>query len=131
MKITKVTYSALVNLGNYENEKIELEGEVEEGEKWTECLEDLKLKVRSNLRSQERYFDYCRRFDEQRKKLIDIEQKLQKAYEQWEEVSSFLKAQGLKPDAPKFPFAKQNLITAGVESVDAEIDDNEDWERPF
>ena len=131
MKIKTVGYSALVNLGNYENEKIELIAEVPENTDYVEVLEDLKLKVRSNLRSQERYFDYCRRFDEQRKKPVDIEQKLQKAYEQWEEVSNFLKAQGLKPDTPKFPFVKQNLITAGVESVEAEIDDNEDWERPF
>lgn len=124
--ITVVKYGALVNLGNYENEKVELEAELEDGQDYQEVLEDLKLKVRSNLHSQQHYYDYCNRYNKAQRKLKDIEEKLQKAYDQWEETSNFLIVQGLKSEVPKFPIERQNLITAGLEEVEVELENDED-----
>ncbi len=129
MKINKVTYSALANLGNYENEKIELEGLLEDGDTYESCLEQLKNKVHEQLRNREKYNNYCNRFYEQRRKLEEISEKLHQAYDQWEETSNFLLAQGLKPNVPSFPIEKQNLITAGTEEVEPEI--YEDYESDF
>lgn len=42
MKVKRIIYSRLVSLGNYENEKIEIELEVESGETASEVLEKAK-----------------------------------------------------------------------------------------
>ena len=128
MKINKVTYSALANIGNYENEKIELEGLLEDGDTYESCLEQLRNQVHEQLRNKEKYNDYCNRFYEQRRKLDEITEKLHQAYDQWEETSAFLIAQGLKPNVPSFPIERQNLITAGTEEVEPEIYDDDESE---
>ena len=124
MKINKVTYSSLANLGNYENEKIELEAIVEEGDNWEECLNQIRNNVHEQLKNEEQYEQYVSEYYKQRRKLEDISEKLHKAYDQWEETSNFLIAQGLKPNVPSFPIEKQNLITAAVEEVETEIVDD-------
>ena len=126
MKITTVSYEALANLGNYENEKIKLDAIVEDGDNWEECLEQIRNNVHEQLKNKEKYNAYCNRFYDQRRKLEEITEKLQKAYEQWEETSNFLTAQGLKADVPSFPIEKQNLITAGIEEVEPQIEDDDD-----
>jgi hypothetical protein len=123
MKISRVTYSALANLGNYENQRIELEASISEDDNWEEVLEKLTLFVHEKLKNQETYFDYCNKYDRAKAKLNDVCAKLEKAYEQWEESSNFLIAQGLKPSVPAFPIARQNLISSGIDEVDAEIND--------
>ena len=42
MKATKITYSRLISTGNYENSKIEIEMQVEEGEKAVDVLRAAK-----------------------------------------------------------------------------------------
>lgn len=127
-KITKVTYAALANLGNYENERLELELELKSEDSWEDCLADLKTKVHSQLHNEKNYLEYCQRYREKQQQLRDISEKLQVACSQWEETSNFLISQGLKPSVPSFPFEKQNLITAEVESlaVSAVEDDFDD-----
>ena len=51
MKITTVSYEALANLGNYENEKIRLEAVLEDGDTYESCLEELKNKVHEQLKN--------------------------------------------------------------------------------
>ena len=123
MKLKTVKYAALANLGNYENERIELEAELEGGEDYTEALIRLTEMVHQQLKNEKEYFEYCDHYNQARRKLSDITEKLQQAYDQWEETSNFLIAQGLKPSVPSFPIERQNLITAGIEEVEVEVED--------
>ena len=126
MKITTVKYASLANLGNYENEKIELEATLEEGDKYDECLEILKQKVHEQLKNEKDYYAYCDRYNEAQRRLKEIGEKLQKAYDQWEETSNFLVAQDLKHSVPSFPIERQHLLTAGaddIEVVEGELDE--------
>lgn len=49
MIATKVTYKRTVNLGNYENESLEMEVQLDEGEKASEAFKILKENVESLL----------------------------------------------------------------------------------
>jgi Ser-tRNA(Ala) deacylase AlaX len=49
MKALKVTYSRLISKGNYENAKIEIELEVQEGEKASEVFEAAKAFVEKRI----------------------------------------------------------------------------------
>lgn len=49
MKALKVSYSRLISKGNYENAKIEIELEVEEGEKASEVFEAAKAFVEKRV----------------------------------------------------------------------------------
>lgn len=124
MKIKQIEYSALVNLGNYENEKVQLTAEIIEGEDWEAALEELKKQAHSKVNNVDDYYKMCDRYREQKRKLEDITDKLEKAYEQWDKASAFLLAQGIKSEVPKFPIERQALITAGVEEVEAELEDS-------
>ncbi len=127
MKITTVSYEAIANLGNYENEKIKLEAVVEDGDNWEECLEKIRDNVHEQLKNQEKYKDYCDRFHEHKRKLEELQEKVQQAQTQWEQASNFLVAQGWnKADVPPFPIEEQDLITSGTEEVELEIDYEDD-----
>ena len=129
MKITTVSYEAIANLGNYENEKIRLEAVVEEGDNWEECLSLIRDNVHEQLKNQETYNDYCNRFYEQKRKLEEIVEKLQQAHNQWEQASNFLITQGWnKADVPSFPIEEKDLITAGNEELEPEFEDDHESE---
>ena len=49
MKALKVSYSRLISKGNYENAKIEIELEVEEGEKASDVFEAAKAFVENRI----------------------------------------------------------------------------------
>ena len=49
MKAVKVTYSRLISKGNYENAKIEIELQIEEGEKASEVFEKAKEFVEKRI----------------------------------------------------------------------------------
>lgn len=49
MKALKVSYSRLISKGNYENAKIEIELEVEEGEKAADVFEAAKAFVEKRV----------------------------------------------------------------------------------
>lgn len=49
MKATKVTYSRLISKGNYENAKIEIELEVEKGEKAADVFEAARQFVEKRI----------------------------------------------------------------------------------
>ena len=101
MKITTVHYSALINLGDYNNEKIGLTAEVKEDESVEEVIAALKEKVKTiaGPNAEELYNS----ISERRRALNELERKLKKATEQWEATAEFLRAQGIKPDAPNIP----------------------------
>lgn len=104
MKITHVEYSALYNLGNYNNEKVGLRAELEEGETPEEAVKALREKaILLNEGSQGTAAELYNSLYQSKSALREIERRIQKATEQWNQVAEFLKAQGLKPDAPILP----------------------------
>ena len=67
MKALKVTYSRLISKGNYENAKIEIELEVEPGEKASDVFEAARLFVEKRV-AIEKMSDYT---IEKAKKVMD------------------------------------------------------------
>jgi phosphotransacetylase len=126
MKIKTVEYSALINLGNYSNEKIGFTAELAEEETVEQVIESLRQKVRENggPNADEMY----NKLYESRQALKELERKIQKAAQQWNATAEFLRAQGIKPDAVDLPQFTHLLPEVKEEHtrVDGEIlDDTE------
>lgn len=101
MKIRTVFYSALANLGDYSNERIGMLAVLDEGESPEDAINQLRDRVvplcgtkLGELRDQQYSLT---------NKLHDLTRKLKQAQAQWEATAEFLRAQGLKPDAPDMP----------------------------
>lgn len=125
MKITTVHYSALINLGNYSNEKIGFSAELSEGESPEQAIEALRQKIKevAGLNSEE--VDSL--LYKGRREIEKIEHKLHKARQQWDATAEFLRAQGIKPDASDMPLFTNLLPEVKGEStssVDGEIVDD-------
>ena len=121
MKITAVHYSALANTGNYENEKVGLDAQVEPGETVEQVVEVLKDRVfamldRSDLLQQRRELQY---------EVEDLENQVKDARDRWEQTATFLKAQGLRPDAPDFPSLTRQLPAPSERVVAQVVEDGE------
>ena len=120
MKITDVHYSLLVNTGNYENEKVGLDAQVEEGETVEQVVEALKERAFALVNRQ----DTLQARREAIWELKELEDKLAEARVQWEQTQAFLKAQGLRADAPDFPIpGLKQLTTSERVQVDVVEDD--------
>ena len=90
MKALKVTYSRLISKGNYENAKIEIELEVEQGEKASDVYEAAKSWVEKRI-AVEKLSDYT---IEKAKKVMDDKRNYTLAQiEEAEEVLSKVKVQ--------------------------------------
>lgn len=101
MKIKSVEYSALFNLGDYNNEKISFTADVEEGESVEEVVEKLRNKAKEcALPNSDDIRDYIFRSQGELRKL---EQKLHKARKEWDATAQFLRTQGIKVDATDMP----------------------------
>ncbi|MGL5874031.1 MAG: hypothetical protein ACRC2R_16955 [Xenococcaceae cyanobacterium] len=125
-EITKVSYSKLTNLGNYSNERIELEAIVKDGENWEEVLEDLRAKVSSKTKGVEEYRNLRDEIWKFERELEELIAKTEKARATWETVSTFMKAQGINTDPAMFP----DLPALTGTQEDAEIvDEDEDYEK--
>lgn len=117
MKITGIEYKALFNLGNYENETIGLRAKLEENE----TPEAATAKLRDRAVSMA-HPNVQKSLDQRRELLSEIknlELKLEKKQQEWNEVADFLKAQGIKPDVASFP-AFNKLLSPAVEVVEIE-----------
>ncbi len=106
-KTITVTYSASGEIGGYggTKETIQLSADIDDFNNYPDTLEFLRSRVLDNLdaKIQERHEKLSSDFDETCKKFLDITEKLESAYKQWELVSNFLKTQGLKTDPVEFP----------------------------
>ena len=90
MKALKVTYSRLISKGNYENAKIEIELEVEQGEKAADVYEAAKNWVEKRI-AVEQLSDYI---IEKAKKVMDDKRNHTLAQiEEAEEILSKVKVQ--------------------------------------
>lgn len=90
MKALKVTYSRLISKGNYENAKIEIELEIEQGEKAADVYEAAKTWVEKRI-AVEKLSDYT---IEKAKKVMDDKRNHTLAQiEEAEEILSKVKVQ--------------------------------------
>jgi len=121
MEIKTIHYSALINLGNYSNEKIGFTAEIKEGESVEEVIEALRQKVKENggQNAEELYSTLY----EGKQQLAELERKIQKATKEWNATAEFLRAQGIKPEAVDMPRFTNLLPEVKEESVvDGEIE---------
>jgi len=103
VKVTHIEFSALFNLGDYNNERLGVRVQLED----SETVEEVMPKLRDQMvelsagqgRAEQMYSDIYR----QQRELRELDKKLQEATEQWNQVAEFLRAQGIKPDAPNLP----------------------------
>lgn len=118
MRIDRVTYHYLANLGDYQNERIELSAVLEEGETPEEAIAKLKQQVLAMAGKSYQSLEKERwNLAQEVKKL---EEKLKKAQADWDAMAEFLRVQGIKPDAPISPvFANLLPSSQEVEVLDA------------
>lgn len=127
MKIKKVHYLATLNLGNYSNEKIGFSAEIENGETPEQVLEQLREKVKGcALPNSEKLYSEIR----DRKYALDaLNEKIEKAKNQWNATAEFLRTQGIKPDAvdlPQFTHLLPQVESEHSEVSDGEVEDDDD-----
>jgi hypothetical protein len=125
MKIKQIHAHFLISIGNYSNERIGFTVEFdEENDSITQVIENLRLKAREavGLSADELYSEKyaaesaCR----------EVQQRLAKLRTEWDATAEFLKAQGIKPDAPSMPQFNKLLEASKVEGetiVEGELDD--------
>lgn len=117
MQIKVVHYSALINLGNYNNEKIGFTAELGEGETPEQVIEALRQKIKdiAGLNAEE----VERLLYKGRKEIEELERKMRKARQQWDATAEFLRAQGIKTDATDMPQFTHLLPEVKEESTGA------------
>ncbi|MBD1917433.1 MULTISPECIES: hypothetical protein [Cyanophyceae] len=121
MKTTHVEFSALFNLGDYNNEKIGFRCQLEEGDTVEAAVEHLRNKAIELSAGKGKAQDFYSNIWEEERKLRDLESKVKAATEQWNQVANFLRAQGLNPDAPNLPTLPA-LTPGQPDEVEVEID---------
>lgn len=98
----KVTYSGSSN--DYQGkETLSLSVDIDNFDDYDDTLELLRLKVLSQLGFKQKHEELVSEYKAVRQKFIEVTEQLESANKQWEQVCSFLKAQGLKSDAAEFP----------------------------
>ncbi len=132
MEIKTVHYSALLNLGNYSNEKIGFTAQVNDGETVEQVIEQLREKVKQNggTNAEELYETMWKG----QRELADLEQKIRKATDQWNATAEFLRTQGIKPESPNMPQFTNLLPEVQEESsgvIDGEIQGEVEVENSF
>lgn len=104
MKITHVEFSALYNLGNYNNEKIGLRAQLDDGDTPEEVAAILRSKaIALNAGQGGTAEQLYEEIYKKTRELRDLANKIKEATEQWNQTAEFLRAQGLNPAAPNLP----------------------------
>lgn len=102
----------LVTLGNYNNERIGFTVTLEEGESAQEVVSQLREKAKEIIG------ETAENAYERRDKLLAecnrLERKLKSLTDEWNSLAEFLRAQGIKPEAPSMPILT-NLLSAAKE----------------
>lgn len=109
-----INYSATADLYNNSNvsESLGITIDLENPENFDIALDDLRERVHTNLNSYDRYLNA-------KKQISDIELKLQKmsdiykeCLDQYNKMTEFMKAQGIKNDFPEFPPLNPKIVKA-------------------
>jgi hypothetical protein len=107
MKVIQIEYSALYNTGNYENEKVGLTVQLEEGETVEETVLALRKKTAEMVgpKAMEQV-DLKQRLS---RAVARMREEAELAAQEYEVAKNFMEAQGLKMDMPAFPMLKTLL----------------------
>jgi hypothetical protein len=97
LTITSVGYSRLVNLGNYENEKLTASARVDEGTDPDTVLADLKDWVLARVADVEQRERERDRAGNLQWDIRGLELQLAQAKQKWEAATRFLAAHGVDP----------------------------------
>lgn len=98
MQITSVSYSRLVSLGNYENEKLGASARVEDDEDPVAALETLKEWVACRSVTAQQQYEINDRYQDLARQVGDYESRLESAKRKWESAAKILEAHGINPD---------------------------------
>ncbi|MEH2261024.1 hypothetical protein [Nostoc sp.] len=109
MKVKLIHAHFLISIGDYSNERIGFTVEPEDGDTVDSIVSTLRTEAKKAVgpKADELY-------DAQsslRNECYALEKKLTKVRSEWDATAEFLKAQGIKPDAPPMP-QFNNLLSA-------------------
>jgi hypothetical protein len=120
MKITHVEFSALFNLGDYNNEKLAFRVQLEDDDHVGDVVSALREKAIGLSAGEGVARESYDRIYQRQRELRELERKIVDATEQWNQVANFLRAQGLNPEAPNLP-SLPALAPGQPDEVDAEL----------
>lgn len=112
----QVKYSSTGQVGDYGNDKelIELSVEIDDLNDYPDTLELLRSRVLENLNLKEKYDKMQEEYNVLAEKFCKLSGEMESAYKQWELISSFLNAQGLKTDNAEFPKEALNSLSKSL-----------------
>lgn len=123
MKVKQIHAHFLISIGSYSNERIGFTVELDEGETPEEVVPQLRQKAIALVgEPAERLYEKQYQAEQSCRA---VEQRLAKLRKEWDATAEFLKAQGIRPDAPSMP-QFSNLLQAAIEEetiVEGEFDD--------
>ncbi len=113
MKQLTVNYSASCEVHNTSiMETISLSGDIETIEDFESSLRQLQEKVHSELASSDRYNKAKREIFHLEQDLKRMTEVYKEAQEQYQNLTGFMEAQGIKKDFPEFPPLDPKVIKA-------------------
>lgn len=113
MHIRQIHAHFLISIGNYSNERIGFSVELEEGETPEEIIPQLRDKARAIVgKSADELYNQKISIEGT---VRQLECKLESLRKEWNATADFLKAQGIRPDAPSMPQFNNLLSAAHVE----------------
>lgn len=103
MKLLSIHYDRLVNLGNYENEKLGATAEVGEGDDPAAVYAELRALVDGYIVTEDVRRDIASSVREMRREVTQLEAVLEQLRLRWDKARTFLEAHGVSaPD--ELPF---------------------------
>lgn len=115
MRIDKIYYRLNALIGNGASENFTIVAEPEEGDSLDECFSELREWARkAKLPTEDELYERLRRGENA---LNQLEIRIEEKKRQWNEVRTFLIAQGINPNAPEMPLPVQVL----PQSLDGEV----------
>ncbi|MBD2609562.1 hypothetical protein H6G81_35010 [Scytonema hofmannii FACHB-248] len=126
MKIKRLHAHFLISTGSYNNERIGFSVELDEIETVESVVSHLRERVIKIVGpTAQQFYDNARQYARECERL---EEKLEKLRKEWDATASFLKAQGLNPEAPSMPQFRNLLeaVTVESEAVTGFEDEDED-----
>lgn len=112
MELKTVQYAARVETYSDNGESITLTAELSPGDVYEDVLEELKIKVHDQLNDNKQYKKYYDDFLEIRQKLRTIKNVYDEARAEYEKMTEFMKAQGIKQEFPTFPSLSPREVPA-------------------